>query len=265
MNILDRSALRTNNGLPFFETPEIARIKWVRHGFMTRQGGLSPPPYESLNVGNTHGYLSEDVTKNRDLIATAFGFDRNRLVMLRQVHQDRILVLKEPFHTPPSSLEYDAMVTNLPSLFLGIRTADCLPILIADRSKKVIAAIHAGRSGTALHITSKVLKAMRDEFGCSRGDLLIAMGPSIGPCCYEIDQQVFQSEWKPFSASAGEGKWMVDLTRINNHQMEKEGIARDQIVRVDLCTRCNSDLFFSYRKEGRRSTGRQLSFIGITE
>jgi hypothetical protein len=265
MNILNRSALGTNKGLPFFETSEIARFKWVRHGFLTRKGGVSPPPYEALNVGTTNGYLSDDITKNRDLIATTFGFDRNRLVLLRQVHQDRILVLKAPPQTLLSHPEYDAMVTNLPDLVLGIRTADCLPILIVDRSKKVIAAIHAGRSGTALRITAKTLTTMRDQFGCSLENLRVAMGPSIGPCCYQIDEKVFQPEWDPFSVPCGEGRWRVDLARINLHQMEKAGIARDQIDWIDLCTRCNSDLFFSYRKEGSGRTGTQLSFIGMTD
>jgi copper oxidase (laccase) domain-containing protein len=104
---------------------------------------------------------------------------------------------------------------------------------------------------------------MGREFGCSSKDFLIAIGPSIGPCCYEVDEKVFQQEWKPFSTSRGSGKWMVDLARINIAQMIKEEIEVKQIYWVNLCTRCHSDLFFSYRGEGQ--TGRQLSFIGKVE
>jgi hypothetical protein len=102
---------------------------------------------------------------------------------------------------------------------------------------------------------------MEEEFGCTSENLIIAFGPSIGHCCYEIDEKVFQPEWEPFSTLKGSGRWMVDLARINIAQMKKEGIQEEQIFRIDLCTSCHTDLFFSYRKEGR--TGRQLSFIGI--
>ena len=93
----------------------------------------------------------------------------------------------------------------------------------------MIAAIHAGRQGTALHITKKVLKKMEKEFGCSSEDLLIALGPSIGSCCYEIDEKVFHPEWEPFSTLRGTGKWMVDLAKINIAQMKNEGIKEEQI------------------------------------
>jgi YfiH family protein len=169
--------------------------------------------------------------------------------------------LRNSLGTLPTLLEYDALITNSPNTFLGIQTADCVPIFIADQKKRVIAAIHAGRQGTALHITTKVLKNMEEEFGCTSENLIIALGPSIGHCCYEIDEKVFQPEWEPFSTLKGSGRWMVDLARINIAQMKKEGIQEEQIFRIDLCTSCHSDLFFSYRKEGR--TGRQLSFIGI--
>jgi hypothetical protein len=104
---------------------------------------------------------------------------------------------------------------------------------------------------------------MEGEFDCSSKDLLIAIGPSIGSCCYEIDERVFRSEWKPFSTPRGSGKWVVDLAQINIAQMKREGIKEEQIFWINLCTHCHNDLFFSYRKEGR--TGRQLSFIGILE
>ena len=259
MNILN--ALRTKNGPPYFEIPQIAKIGWIQHGFLTRRGGVSSSPYESLSLSDGNGDQEENVLKNKHRVAEVFEFDPNRLILLNQLHQDRILLIRKPLGTFPSLLEYDAMITDTPNTFLGILTADCLPIFIVDREKRVIAAIHAGRQGTALHITSKVLKKMKEEFSCSSKDLIVALGPSIGPCCYEIDEKVFIPEWEPFSTSRGTGRWMVDLARINISQMEKEGIREEQIFRIDLCTSCHSDLFFSYRKEGR--TGRQLSFIGI--
>ncbi len=261
MNTLDRSALKSKNNLPHFEIPEFARITWIRHAFLTRQGGVSLSPYDSLNLSDRIGDREQFVSKNKWTIAETFGFDSSRLILLDQIHQDRILLLRKPITPLPSSLEFDALITNSPDTFLGILTADCLPIFVADPKKKVIAAIHAGRQGTALGITAKALRKMEEAFDCLSKDLLIAIGPSIGPSCYEIDEKVFQQEWEPFSASRGVGKWMVDLARINIGQMKREGIEEGQISWVNLCTHCHGDLFFSYRKEGR--TGRQLSFIGM--
>ena len=261
MNILKRSSLRTENGLSHFQVPQIAQLGWIKHGFLTRKGGVSPFPYDSLNLGFSNGDLKEHVLQNRSLIASAFGFQPEKLLLLHQRHQDRILLLKKRFQSLPARLEYDAVVTDTPEMLLGIRTADCVPIFVVDQKQKVIAAVHAGRQGTALRIVTKVLKTMAEEFGCLGANLLIAMGPSISDCCYEIDEKVYQPEWEPFATPSGVGRWRVDLARINIAQTKAEGIREDQIFRVDLCTRCHPDLFFSYRRDSR--TGRQLSFIGI--
>jgi YfiH family protein len=249
------------NGLPYFEIPGWVKLGWVQHAFLTRRGGRSLPPYDSLNLSDKNGDHKELISGNQNIIAKAFGFDPSRLILLDQMHQEKILLLKEPVTTLSPPLEYDALMTNCPKTFLGILTADCLPIFVVDPKKKVVAAVHAGRQGTALHITTKVLNKMEEEFGCSSKDFLITLGPSIGPCCYEIDEKVFQSEWELFSTSKGTGKWMVDLAQINIAQMKAEGIKEKQISWINLCTHCHHDLFFSYRKEGQ--TGRQLSFIGM--
>ena len=261
VNLLNPPDLKTKTGLFYLEIPKLAEIGWVHHGFLTRKGGLSLPPYDSLNVGENSGDRKEDVSRNRDRIATVYGFSRKRLILLTQMQKDGILILKEPIEIMPSLLEYDAMMTNTPNIFLGIQTADCIPILVVDQKRKVIAAIHAGRQGTALRITKKVLKKMREEFGSSPEDWIVALGPSIGQCCYEIDDKVFQPEWEPFATFLGGGKMRISLPQINIAQMKEEGMKEEQIFWIDLCTCCHTDLFFSYRKENR--TGRQLSFIGI--
>ena len=261
MYILNRTALKTKTDIPYFEIPEITKFEWVRHAFLTRQGGVSLPPHDSLNLSDKNGDREEFISRNKNLVATAFGFDPRRLILLDQMQQDQILLLKGPVMTLPSPLEYDALITNSPNACLGILTADCLPILLVDQKREVIAAVHAGRQGTALHITARVIKKMEKEFGCSSKDLLIAIGPSIGSCCYEIDERVFHPEWESFSISRGAGKWMVDLAQINIAQMKREEINEEQIFWINLCTHCYGDLFFSYRREGE--TGRQLSFIGM--
>jgi YfiH family protein len=263
MNIFERSAIKRKNKLSYFEIPEWVELGWIQHAFLTRHGGVSLSPYDSLNLSDRNGDVKENVSKNKDLVSSIFDFDLKRMILLDQMQHDAILLLKKPIMTLSSPLEYDAMITNSPNTFLGILTADCLPIFVADQRKRVIAAIHAGRVGTGLHITEKVLKKMKEEFGCSSRDSFINIGPSIGSCCYEIDENGFRPEWEPFSISKGEAKWMLDLAQINIAQMKKEGIREEQISWVNLCTHCHTDLFFSYRKEG--CTGRQLSFIGIVE
>jgi hypothetical protein len=261
MNILERPSIRIENGFPSFQVSELDPLRWLRHGFLTRKGGVSPPPFDSLNISLSKGDQAEHVSENQQRIAKGFGFRTENLILLNQMHQDRILVLKESPPILPSMLEYDASISNIPGTFLGIKTADCLPIMIIDLKKRVIAAIHAGRQGTALRITTQVLRMMKAEFGCSTGDLLVALGPSIGLCCYEIDEKVFMPEWEPFATPTGPGKWRVGLGQINIAHMRSEGIDEAQLFWVNLCTRCHHDLFFSHRKEIR--TGRQLSFIGI--
>ena len=250
------------NGLLYFEVPEIANIHWVCHAFLTRKGGSSLPPYDSLNLSEDNGDEMKGVARNRLRVANAFEFDEKNLFLLDQVHKDQILLLKGD-GLPPPPRNYDAVVTVRPRTFLGILTADCIPIFVVDQEKQVIAAIHAGRQGTALHITRKVLRKMEEEFGCARKDLLVSLGPSIGSCCYEIDGKVFLPEWEPYSIPSANGKRMLDLARINIDLLEGEGIEEDQIFWINLCTGCYPDLFYSYRKEGR--TGRQLSFIGIID
>lgn len=260
MKTFDRSFVRNRNGIPYFEIPELAKLGWLKHAFLSRHGGVSSSPFDSLNLSISNRDRPADVLRNRELITLVFGFPKDRLVLLKQRQQDGILVLKNPVEKIPP-LPYDATITEVPNLPLGILTADCIPIFIVDTKKRIISAIHSGRQGTALGITKKVLIRMRDEWECSMKDLLIALGPSIGPCCYEIDEKVFNPGWESFSTSKVGGRRMVDLARINIAQMKEEGIGEEQIFLIDICTCCNSELFFSYRKEGK--TGRQLSFIEI--
>ena len=259
---LNRFDLRMKNGLPYFEIPEIAHVGWIQHAFLTRKGGVSAPPYDSLNVGGNSGDHPESVSKNKEKIAAAFEFNPGQFVLMKQVHQDKMFVLRKGTDAMFPLSGYDAVMTKTSNVFLSIRTADCIPIFLVDVKRKAIAAIHAGRQGTGLHIVPKAFMKMKEEFHSSPGDLLVAMGPSIRPCCYEIDEKVFLPEWKPFSTSKGERRWMVDLAGINIAQMKGEGIMKEQIFSIDLCTRCHPDLFFSYRREGQ--TGRQISLIGIT-
>ena len=248
-------------GFPISLFPSFRPSPGSPHAFLTRRGGVSPAPYDSLNLGYRTKDPVENVDANYGRVGRSFGIGLDGLVLLDQVHGDRILVLKSQLPRLTRPLHYDALITDLPGMTLGIRTADCLPALIADPRKKVVAAAHAGRVGTGLKILPRVIEEMERSFGSRSGDLLVALGPAIGPCCYEVDEQVFLPLWRPFSVETGPGRWRIDVPGFNLAQVREAGVPEDRISVVDLCTRCEENLFFSHRRHPR--TGRQLSFIGI--
>src|SRR5512139_2504025 len=118
MSIFNRSILKTCNGLPHYESPGLAKLEWTRHAFLTRQGGVSLPPYDSLNLSDKNGDLETFVLRNKNLVSAAFGFESRSLILLDQMQQDQILLLKEPIITLPFPLEYDALITNSPNTYL---------------------------------------------------------------------------------------------------------------------------------------------------
>ena len=161
-------------------------------------------------------------------------------------------------------LPYDAVITDKKRVALGISTADCLPILMIDRSKKVIAAIHAGWRGMWRGVVQKTARTMIEAFESSPEDILAGIGPAIGPCCYEVGGDVvslFQNSSDNFQEfiQEREGKTYLDLSRAAQLELTEVGIPPENIEAIPLCTSCRKDLFYSYRRDGK--TGRQLSFI----
>ncbi len=165
-------------------------------------------------------------------------------------------------------LNYDAIVTSRTNLAVCIKTADCVPVFIVDRVKKIIAVVHAGWRGTALEITAKVVHLLIEKYGSSPRDILTAIGPSIGQCCFEVDAPTANAffEQKNNEAflfpGARPGKWMLDLAEANRRQILHCGIPEENIDVSDLCTSCRQDLFFSHRGSGG-ITGRQVNFMMI--
>jgi polyphenol oxidase len=175
----------------------------------------------------------------------------NSVSTLRQIHSD--LVLRAD--APGDLGEGDGLVTNLPNLSLSVRTADCYPILLADGRNRAVGAIHAGWRGTAAHIAEKTLMKMRSEFGTQPGDVFAAIGPGINFCCYEVGGEVARQ----FGLG---GRTHLDLVSENRMQMEKAGILPENIEALGICTFCDAERFFSYRRE-KEQAGRMISFIRI--
>ncbi|MBW2057687.1 MAG: peptidoglycan editing factor PgeF [Deltaproteobacteria bacterium] len=260
------SSLRTGGGLGFFRAAHFEATGLVVHAFSTRQGGVSPAPFDSLNLGMSSGEKEANVKKNREILTRAFGFSSRALVTARQIHGDDILVIDSASPEGFAGAPCDAMVTDRPGVAVAVLTADCLPLLLLDPVHRTVAAVHLGWKGTALNLCGKTVGLLRERFGARPECLLAAVGPSIGPCCYEVDESLRSSftleehRWDHWARPSGSGRWKLDLQRANIDLMTDSGILEGNIVWFDICTRCREDLFFSYRRDGEM-TGRQMAFI----
>jgi hypothetical protein len=196
-----------------------------------------------------------EVAKGLGRHGTVFG--------LRQAHGATIKRWRACDEPAGQAVAADAAMTTEPRVLLAIETADCLPIFIIDPKRRFASAAHAGWKGTALGVAAIAARALID-LGSSPSDLRVALGPSIGPCCYEVGAEVRAAlpgeEWA-FYKKADAGKWMFDLRLANRAQLLREGIKGARIEDAPFCTRCREDLFFSYRRDGPRA-GRMISVAG---
>jgi hypothetical protein len=205
-----------------------------------------------------------------EALAGYFGIRENRIASVRQVHGDAICVIgasEDEDLSRPGSIssfrdrECDALVTNRKGLAITVRTADCLPILIWDEDKKVIAAVHAGWRGSLKAIASKTVLTMRSSFGSRPADLWVGIGPAIGSCCYEVDGPVLSplrmefEYWKEVVRETEGGRGMLDLAGLNSRQLIASGVPSDRIAVAGLCTFCHADRFYSYRRDGHPAGG----------
>lgn len=296
--------------LQVLEAQPLTRLSWLVHAFSTRYGGTSQlratngagirkPRQASkadgkvLNLGFTDGDTRRRVLSNRKQFLRAIGADGMSLVAIEQIHSDVVHRITSATPAIAKLAKGDALLSDVPGILLAVQTADCVPILLADRKRRAVAAIHSGWRGTLLRIAAKALGRMRMEFGTSPQDVVAAIGPSIGRCCYEVGSEVaaaFHSQFPnarkwfdgPFDALASgehDPNWLpwltmkppghapppprvhLDLVAANCAILAEAGVPAAQISSPGLCTSCRADLFFSYRRE--RVTGRLMAVIGI--
>jgi polyphenol oxidase len=245
---------------------------FLTHAFCTRQGGASRNDYASLNMSFREGDEEDKVLQNWGRLAEVFDIPIEQFLVVNQVHGDGIFVIGRQGSYFPSraELDYDAIVTNRPGLAICIKTADCVPVFIVDKVQRVIAVVHAGWRGTAAGISAKVIKLLRSRYLSDPRDLLAAIGPSIGICCYEVDSVAA----RPFAGQknneaflfrrASGNKWMLDLPEANRRQLLDCDIPEKNIELSGYCTSCRQELFFSHRASGG-VTGRQINFMMIKE
>jgi YfiH family protein len=250
----------------------LSQHKGIRHFVSTRTGGFSNSPYNSLNLALHVGDDPVKVLKNRKRLAQAIGIPLDQFTIAKQVHSGTVTVVSEAMTGRGSTNQEDAveatdaMVTNVPGICLIILVADCVPMLFFDPARNVIAAAHAGWRGTLQFIALHTVKAMEKDFGCSPQDILVGMGPSIGPCCYEVGPEVIAQVKAAFSScqeyirhESKDGKGYLDLQKANRDQLVGAGIRRKNIETANHCTSHNAHIFFSYRHQhgetGRFGTG----------
>ncbi len=281
-------SLRKVRGVQILELAPFKKLPWLVHGFSTRTGGASVliSGERALNLGFTEWDKRETVLKNRETFQSAIDASELALIPLKQVHS----ALVRPFRAASAEpCNGDASITNKKGLLLGVQTADCVPILLVDVKKRAVAAIHAGWRGTLARIAQKTIGEMRLHFGSKPADIVAAIGPAIGACCYEVGTELvteFNSQFadaEDFFDELRTGEepnplqWLnqmppghqpppknvrLDLRKANRSQLLAAGLRDANIFVSDLCTACHTDLLFSYRQEGANS-GRMLSVVGV--
>ncbi len=243
-----------NVTLDYLTAPNIA----TAHAFTTRLGGVSDGYLASLNLGAHRGDTIENVAENYHILGDTLGFFRNKLVLANQIHTDIVRIVTEKDCKGSLSHrdypECDALITNTPGLALTVFTADCTPILFWDSVTGAVGAAHAGWRGTALGIAGKTVDAMVSTFGCQAENIHAAIGPNIGPCCFETDSdvpeamvQALGTEALPYIRQTGE-KYHLDLKAINALWLRRRGVTNIEIS-TD-CTACAPHRFWSHRVTG---------------
>lgn len=259
---------RERDGVLVLVCDELERIGFT-NGFSTRLGGVSPFPANDLNLSGFDEDSAANIAENRRRFLSVFD-GMYRLVTVWQVHGDDIKVVENETDVETSDQKCDALVSDLRGVLVGVKTADCVPVLIGDPKTGAFAAIHAGWKGTALSIVAKAITRMHQAFGSDPSDLVCAIGPAACGRNYEIGQDVMDAFAQNFSSSdkyftaTRDGHALVDLHMANKDQLLETGVPESSIFISTLCTMERPDLFFSYRVEKKKygKTGRLLSVIG---
>ena len=271
--------------IPYYTFDAFDAFPGLQHAVLTRLGGVSPKPWDSLNLGWTVGDAREHVEANYRRWASAFGLKREDLTTTWQVHGNRVLVADDA-HRGGSLGKADALITNTPGIPLVQRYADCTPIMLYDPVRHACGIAHAGWRGVVARCAEAAVRAMQAEFGCDPADMVAAVGPAIGPCCYEVGEEVAQAiratqrhperlltpalqlptsdlrprtpDFGPRTSDSHHTAYFLDLWEANAQQLRDAGVGHIEVAQI--CTACHRDIFFSHRGDKGRS-GRFGAFI----
>lgn len=244
--------INDRNGVKWLSIPELDKIDFIRHSFIIKQKD---------SAVETNGALKE-------IAARILNLEKGQIETINQTHSDAVFVHNAERRVSEADEGFDAHITNNSGIAISVVTADCVPVLLIDRKKRIVAAVHAGWRGTAKKIVQKTVEKMSDYFGSKSEDLTAGIGPAIGQCCYEVDEKVIEPMEKEFdylnrfSIQKKENKWHLDLQMINKEQLIETGLKPSNINIVSLCTSCYPDMFYSYRRDGA-GTGRMMAVVMI--
>lgn len=241
-----------------------SRLLPVRHGFSVRGGGVSQGAWASLNLGLSVGDEREHVLENLRRFTSEIGIPGTHLRAVSQVHGDRMLEATGPQETsvPQALGEADALWTSASGLGVGVKTADCVPILLVDPESSRVAAVHSGWRGTDLRIAKKAVERLAKE-GSDPSKLLAAVGPCIQKCCYEVSDELahrFRARFDSHVVSIKQRTPHLDLSRAVRDTLIEAGLKTDRIDVLPDCTACDGERFFSHRRD-RGVSGRHISFV----
>lgn len=277
-SVVAKELNRSREGVEWLSVPVWADQAWLWHGFSTRRTGVSrvylPEGQDSkgdsasgeVNLGLTAADSRENVLENRRrLVQAVTGSRETPLHVLRQIHSKCSVTAAEAIDAQPA--EADGIMTDQPGILLGIQTADCIPVLVADPVNRAVAGFHAGWRGTVERIVESGVQRMAEEFGSNPAKLIAAIGPGIGNCCYAVGGEVEGRFDAKFIYAAElferrEDGLYLDLIEANRRQLLAAGLGADSISTVGGCTSCRPDLFFSHRASGGHA-GRMMAVIGI--
>jgi YfiH family protein len=254
------------NGVVYYASPILERAE-IPHAFSTRLGGISPAPFDSLNLGNPSGCEIVDdyqrIWENYRLLAAAAGCPGRELLRVHQVHGPKVLLAQPGEHFDVSA-KADAIIASDPSRIASVRVADCVPVLLATRDGRTVAAIHAGWRGVIAGVVTAAVGEIR-QAGAQSAEILAAIGPCIGVDAFEVGPEVLAEFARVFGPTAPlrmapGGKGFVDLRAAIQRQLAEAGVAPDSIDSTDLCTWKRRDEFFSHRRDNG-VTGRMAAII----
>lgn len=245
---------------------KLLEIPWLVHGFSTRNKGVSKDSYKSMNLRFNSNDSKKNINNNYKKFLSWFSLKPQNVLQAKQVHGSRILKAVRD-HTGEILLEgnsqigYDGIITDEDTIGLMTFHADCVPVFFVDSKRKVIGLVHSGWKGTLNQINIKMLNLFLEEYESDLSDVLVALGPSIGGCCYEVGEELYQkfiqvnNSYQKFFSVHNTGKYHLDLQLLIEFDLLSFGIPRENISISGMCTKCNPELFFSHRAHGDKRGG----------
>ncbi|MGE5112949.1 MAG: peptidoglycan editing factor PgeF [Acidobacteriaceae bacterium] len=290
----ERSTLPPSpGGVQILRSELLSQLPWLVHGFSTRQAGVTAEyGGNQMNLGVTKEDTRENVSRNREIFLRALGAEsRGKAWPTVQMHQIHSAIIHRVSKAEPHPANGDGLITDEAGLVVGVRIADCIPVVAVDRKRRVLGVFHAGWRGTVQRIVQKGIGEMRRQFGCDPKDIFVAIGPGIGVCCYQVGDEVieqFRSQFayadelieEVFDSHSLHAKYPLlflnqrapghgeppkvphlNLMQANLIQAIDAGVPANNIDSLNLCTACRTDIFFSHRKE--HITGRMMAAAAI--